>query len=1573
MHESAIYHGRLFFDAYCPREVAAEFSIVEIGSQNVNGSLREVCPAGLKYTGLDFVEGNGVDLVISDPYKLPLQDASTDILVSSSCFEHSEFFWLVFLEAMRVLKPGGVFYLNVPSNGFFHQWPVDCWRFYPDAGHALVAWGKRNGMEPVLLESFIGRHSAGHVSAGGKWNDFVAVFLKDRNYLGKYRMRIVDCLPEFSNGYSINAEGILRHTARSPDSALMESQIKEIERLSEITNERDERIANLNQAQIEYDEKIANLNRVAGERDGQIANLNQVAGERDGKIATLGDEAAHIVIEKDQEISAVQKELDQILRSRSWRVTAPLRKVVFTVRQVFREPILGRVAERLGIRLSFVLGSTIRQLRASSLFDPDYYLTSNTDVRDASMDPVRHFLLHGWKEHRDPSAAFSTSKYLFNNPDVARARVNPLLHFLRHGHREGRQIAACTNALEIISSAVSIYPFPESHQAVFSARIDSEVEAIRKSGFFDDNFYLSMYPDLQPPPGDLIRHYCERGWREGRNPSDDFNTVFYLTTNSDIRNAGLNPLWHYATAGAKETRQAKAGVSMRYENDIWFGVVETDIQLVAFYASPNWMALIGGRPMFKGHVQPILPGEELGFYDVLDWRMLKRQAQMAKRHGFRGFCFEMHVGMDGIISEQSIERFLEHDEIDIHFCVQVTISSQDLVQAIAKALGQAVSDRRQIRIKNRPVILVKVPGDRQHVASIVAHLRRLLVEKGSNNPFIIGQSAGLDKSRIDITSDDLWDAVLNFPSSSLKEEFGNFSPITKNKANIVPYNVVASYCIARVEQQQHGHCPLYHAVTLGRDNTTQRPPRPLVYTHFQIDDYRRWLDTAISSTRRAHPEDRRFVFVNAWNDWNEGIFLEPDTHMGFSRINETTRALLKLASDIPTPKVSVIVPNYNHESYLRRRLDSIYGQSYKNIEVLLLDDYSSDQSRSVLDQYAADHPNITRKLYNDKNSGSAFRQWSKGIKAATGDLVWIAESDDFCDERFLEVLVRCFDDEAVLLAYVRSVFVDKNEVPMRDEFQFYLSDLDCAERWAGPYVETAHNEVKSALGIKNTIPNASSVLFKRPIDMPLLEDESWLSMRVAGDWVFYLHVLRGGKIAYRVDATNFFRRYEGSTAESTYKKEVFYREVGLASRMAAALYDVPLDVLERCRNGYEVFYGKMVGRSDEEFARWYDYQAVLQARQSRLPNIMVSTMGFYPGGAEILPIRMVNEFKRQGLSVLLLSTGLNPPEDGVRRMLRNDVPLIETSDVAAVQEIIRNFGVEVLNTHQWHIQKYPLQVASVFEELNAHVASLHGMIEHGDAFGVTEEQLRKADQNVTTWVYTAEKNLVPFSNFGLYDKSSERFVKIPNGMQLPNIAPIPRKHMDIPQDAFVLCCVSRAISDKGWEETILAVEQARVLSGRDIRLILVGNGPVYDEYCRVGAPDFVYLAGFSENAVGHYAASDMGIMLTKFKSESFPLTIVDCLFAGKPYIASDVGDIKNMLTIGDVLAGDVIGLDNWEVPIQRAAQIITAFATDKQKYVNALAAVQQVASRYRIDVVAQQYIRLFESNVRRSRSERPSK
>ncbi len=192
MHPTAMSNGKLFFDTYASK--LPQGVVVDIGAQDVNGSLRSVCPAHLKFIGVDFVQGRGVDVVLDDPYKLPFADASVDAVVSSSCFEHSELFWVLFLEIMRVLKSPGLFYLNAPSNGTFHRYPVDCWRFYPDSGQALVTWAKRNGIDACVLESYVS------LQDGAVWSDFVSVFLKGSEHAGQFHDRITHVFKDFYNG-----------------------------------------------------------------------------------------------------------------------------------------------------------------------------------------------------------------------------------------------------------------------------------------------------------------------------------------------------------------------------------------------------------------------------------------------------------------------------------------------------------------------------------------------------------------------------------------------------------------------------------------------------------------------------------------------------------------------------------------------------------------------------------------------------------------------------------------------------------------------------------------------------------------------------------------------------------------------------------------------------------------------------------------------------------------------------------------------------------------------------------------------------------------------------------------------------------------------------------------------------------------------------------------------------------------------------------------------------------------------------------------------------------------------------
>lgn len=294
MHQSALKYAKHFFDTYKPNETKSKVTVVEIGSRDVNGSIREVCPSEYSYIGLDFAEGEGVDLVIDDPYKLPLEDASADIVVSSSCFEHSEFFWLTFLEALRILKDDGVFYLNAPSNGFFHQWPVDCWRFYPDAGNALVRWAARNGYNPELLEAFTGEYSQGTIDQGGMWRDYVAVFLKNNKNKNNYKNRMVDSLENIQNGYSNRKRKTINFSELGPDFELIEKLFTE---------------------NSEQSARLEKLNQILEQREAQIVELTDETVRR-------GEWALGLISELESERARYMA----ITRSNSWRLALPLRE-----------------------------------------------------------------------------------------------------------------------------------------------------------------------------------------------------------------------------------------------------------------------------------------------------------------------------------------------------------------------------------------------------------------------------------------------------------------------------------------------------------------------------------------------------------------------------------------------------------------------------------------------------------------------------------------------------------------------------------------------------------------------------------------------------------------------------------------------------------------------------------------------------------------------------------------------------------------------------------------------------------------------------------------------------------------------------------------------------------------------------------------------------------------------------------------------------------------------------------------------------------------------------------------------
>lgn len=230
------------------------------------------------------------------------------------------------------------------------------------------------------------------------------------------------------------------------------------------------------------------------------------------------------------------------------------------------------------------------------------------------------------------------------------------------------------------------------------------------------------------------------------------------------------------------------------------------------------------------------------------------------------------------------------------------------------------------------------------------------------------------------------------------------------------------------------------------------------------------------------------------------------------------------------PLVSVIVPNYNYARYLDERIETILNQTYRNFELIILDDKSTDNSEEVIEKYRTNE-HVSHIVINDNNSGCVFRQWEKGISLAKGELVWIAESDDSCDNSLLEKLVNEFvKDDNCVLAFARSLFVDDQKKPLFEHRKF-----EGIEHWNGIMF------IKKQLSMYNIVSNASSAVFKREVAMKI--DKQYMTYKGAGDLLFWIEICENGNVAIVNEYLNYFRQHTGSTTVKCNKSGDNIREL----------------------------------------------------------------------------------------------------------------------------------------------------------------------------------------------------------------------------------------------------------------------------------------------------------------------------------------------------------------------------------------------------------------------------------------------
>lgn len=264
--------------------------------------------------------------------------------------------------------------------------------------------------------------------------------------------------------------------------------------------------------------------------------------------------------------------------------------------------------------------------------------------------------------------------------------------------------------------------------------------------------------------------------------------------------------------------------------------------------------------------------------------------------------------------------------------------------------------------------------------------------------------------------------------------------------------------------------------------------------------------------------------------------------------------LLALAG-IAIPRVSVVVPNFNYAGLLRARLASIAGQELPVYEIIVLDDGSTDDSVERLQALRAGMAPVPQLHLAAGNSGSVFRQWAKGVDLARGDFIWIAEADDLATPAFLATLVPPMQrDPGIVMAYCQSRPIDADGAITAPDYAGWTNTLS-TERWQTRYVCPGRDEVAAGLGIKNTIPNVSAVVFRRDVLAGVLHGhlDEIAALRSAGDWLAYLRVLEHGQILFDPLQCNLHRRHPDSVV-ATQDAAAHLTEVRAVQAMARRIH-----------------------------------------------------------------------------------------------------------------------------------------------------------------------------------------------------------------------------------------------------------------------------------------------------------------------------------------------------------------------------------------------------------------------------------
>ena len=397
---------------------------------------------------------------------------------------------------------------------------------------------------------------------------------------------------------------------------------------------------------------------------------------------------------------------------------------------------------------------------------------------------------------------------------------------------------------------------------------------------------------------------CVRGYKKGTEKAD----VFRCYAKECLASQRLDNMF-----------------SIDYPKEPRIALQKDDPKFIAFYlpqfypdphneawwgkGSTEWTNTTKAKPQYLGHYQPRLPGE-LGFYDLRLQSHIYRQIELALDYGIYGFCFYFYWFDGERLLDFPLNRFVNDETIGYPFSLcwcnedwsrqwsgssNTTLIAQSPTEVSYRRFIHAtlpyLAKKNYIHIAGQPILTVYKPDEVPNPVKTLAYWREVVQKAHGENLYIIA-SIGTAKQYETNYLALGFDAVSEFspgPQLAAMKETSR----TKDFVCDVWQGTIYDYgtFVREKGYLKHTTEKLFRAVTPGFDNTVRRANRAMVTDGTTPVLYKTWLtDVALETMENASLDDK-LIFINAWNEWAEGAYLEPDLKWQYGYLKATADAL----------------------------------------------------------------------------------------------------------------------------------------------------------------------------------------------------------------------------------------------------------------------------------------------------------------------------------------------------------------------------------------------------------------------------------------------------------------------------------------------------------------------------------------------------------------------------------------------------------------------------------------------------------------------------------------------------------